>query len=82
MTQGHGAVFQLSFMDQPARNYRDTMRADKRLYSDFALALLDEGTLVLPDGRWYLSAAHTDADIDATLAAVERAALGSRENPQ
>jgi glutamate-1-semialdehyde 2,1-aminomutase len=82
VTQGHGAVFQLSFMDQPARNYRDTMRADKRLYSDFALALLDEGTLVLPDGRWYLSAAHTDADIDATLAAVERAALGSREKPQ
>jgi len=82
VTQGHGAVFQLSFIDQPARNYRDTMRADKRLYSDFALALLDEGMLVLPDGRWYLSAAHIDADIDATLAAVERAALGSRENPQ
>ena len=81
VTQGYGAVFQLSFMDQPARNYRDTMRADKRLYSDFALALLDEGVLVLPDGRWYLSAAHTEADIDATLAAAERAARGSRVNP-
>lgn len=76
VTQGYGPVFQLSFMDQPAQNYRDTIRADKRLYSDFALALLDEGVLVLPDGRWYLSVAHTKADIDSTLAAVERAVRG------
>jgi len=27
----------------------------------------------LPDGRWYLSTAHTDGDIDATLEAVRRA---------
>jgi len=27
---------------------------------------------VWPDGRWYVSAAHNDADIDATLAAVRR----------
>jgi glutamate-1-semialdehyde aminotransferase len=36
--------------------------------------MLDEGILLLPDGRWYLSVAHTDADIDLTLAAAERAA--------
>jgi glutamate-1-semialdehyde 2,1-aminomutase len=42
------------------------------MYSDFALALLDEGVMVLPDGRWYLSAAHTDDDIDATIAAARR----------
>jgi len=29
--------------------------------------------LVLPDGRWYLSTAHSDQDIDQTLAAAERA---------
>jgi glutamate-1-semialdehyde 2,1-aminomutase len=73
VTQGEGAVFQVQFMAQPARNYRDTLAADKQAYSDFALALLDEGVLVLPDGRWYVSVAHTDADIDATLAAVKRA---------
>jgi hypothetical protein len=27
----------------------------------------------LPDGRWYISTAHTDDLVDATLAAVERA---------
>lgn len=72
VTSGYGAVFQLSFMKEPARNYRETMAADKSLYSDFALALLDEGVLVLPDGRWYVSFAHSDEDIDATLAAAAR----------
>ena len=72
-TSGGGPVFQLSFMERPARNYRETLAADKSLYSDFVLALLDEGVLVLPDGRWYLSAAHSDADIETTLAAAERA---------
>jgi len=72
VSSGHGAVFQLSFMEKPARNYRETMDADTSLYSDFALALLDEGILVLPDGRWYVSFAHSDRDIDATLLAVKR----------
>jgi glutamate-1-semialdehyde aminotransferase len=34
--------------------------------------LLDEGVLVLPDGRWYISAAHADEQIEATLAAAAR----------
>lgn len=72
VTSGEGTVFQLSFMEHPARNYRDTLAADTAVYSDFALALLDEGVLLLPDGRWYLSVAHSDEDIEATLAAVKR----------
>ena len=39
--------------------YRDLLSANAALYRNFALALLDEGALVLPD---------------ATLAAAERAA--------
>lgn len=73
-TAGEGPVFHVSFIGQQPRNYRDLLDADRKLYSDFVLALLDEGVLPLPDGRWYLSAAHTDADIDATLKAIERAA--------
>jgi glutamate-1-semialdehyde 2,1-aminomutase len=72
VTQGEGPVFQLAFMASPARNYRETLAADRPLYSDFALAMLDQGILALPDGRWYISAAHTDADIDATLEAARR----------
>jgi glutamate-1-semialdehyde 2,1-aminomutase len=72
VTNGCGAVFLVSFSDRRPRTYRDTLAADRRLYSDFALALLDEGILALPDGRWYLSTAHTDADVDATLEAAKR----------
>jgi glutamate-1-semialdehyde 2,1-aminomutase len=70
---GDDTVFHIAFMDRPARRYRDLLAADVQQYSDFVLALLDEGVLALPDGRWYLSVAHTDETIDATLAAVERA---------
>ena len=73
VTQGEPAVFQIAFRSEPARNYRETLTSDTQKYSDFALALLDEGVIVLPDGRWYTSTAHTEADIDATLAAAERA---------
>ena len=73
VTNGEGAVFHLSFADRVARTYRETLEADTSLYSDFAISLLDEGILVLPDGRWYLSTAHTDQDIEDTLAAVQRA---------
>jgi glutamate-1-semialdehyde 2,1-aminomutase len=67
---GDGPVFQVSFMEQPAVNYRETLRARTSLYSDFALALLDHGVLILPDGRWYVSTAHSDEDIERTLEAV------------
>ena len=73
VTSGGGPVFHISFMDRPARTYRETMTSNTALYSDFGLALLDEGVLVLPDGRWYISTAHSEADIDATLEAVRRA---------
>ncbi|HWB84662.1 MAG TPA: aspartate aminotransferase family protein [Bryobacteraceae bacterium] len=73
-TCGDGPVFTLSFAAAPPHNYRDTLAALRDLYRDFALALLDEGVLVLPDGRWYVSFAHSDSDIDQTLAAVSRAA--------
>lgn len=71
---GDGPVFHLSFTDCQPQSYRDLLTADMQKSSDFILALLDEGILPLPDGRWYLSAAHADEDIQRTLDAVERAA--------
>jgi glutamate-1-semialdehyde 2,1-aminomutase len=71
---GEGPVFTLHLQAEAPRRYRDTLADDSRSWSDFALALLDEGVLVLPDARWYISAAHTEADIEATLLAAERAA--------
>jgi glutamate-1-semialdehyde 2,1-aminomutase len=73
VSHGEPTVFHIAFMENRARNYRDQLVADRNLYSNFALALLDEGILVLPDGRWYLSTAHTHEVIDTTLDAIERA---------
>jgi len=73
-TAGEGPVFHLSFTERQPQNYRDLLVADKQKYSAFVLALLDEGVLPLPDGRWYTSTAHSDTDIERTLNAVERAA--------
>ena len=71
-TNGAGPVFQMSFQAEAPRTYRETLLADAKLYSDFAVAMLDEGVLVLPDGRWYISAAHTEEQIERTLATVAR----------
>jgi len=67
VTTGEGAVFQLHFQSEEPREYRDTLATDKGLYSAFLLALLDSGVLALPDGRWYLSAAHGADVIEETL---------------
>ena len=67
-----GPVFHLSFAERAARTYRETLSANTALYSDFAVGLLDESILVLPDGRWYISTAHTADDIEQTLNAVKR----------
>lgn len=71
---GEGAVFHLSFTNRRPQNYRDLLAADKQKYDDFLIALLDEGVLPLPDGRWYISTALTDQDVQHTLDAVERVA--------
>jgi glutamate-1-semialdehyde 2,1-aminomutase len=76
VTAGEGPAFALLFLERQPRNYRDLLDANREAYADFALALLDEGVLALPDGRWYISTAHSDADIEVTLAAVERALGG------
>ncbi len=67
VTTGEGAVFQLHFQPETPVEYRDTLPTDKALYADFLLALLDAGILALPDGRWYLSAAHGEAEIEETI---------------
>jgi glutamate-1-semialdehyde 2,1-aminomutase len=61
-------------LDAPARNYRDLIKTDKALYTRFAHALLRRGVRVLERGAWFVSFAHDDTVIDATLEAVRGAA--------
>ena len=57
----------------PRRDLPRPSGADRPRYARFAELLAREGVRVIPAGRWYLTAAHGDDDVDRTLAAVERA---------
>lgn len=71
---GFGAAFSLHFTKRESlRNYRDTLEDDKEMLNRFLRLSLDEGLYLLPDGRIYVSAVHTPAEVDETLAAVRRA---------
>ncbi len=72
---GFPAIFHVGFgLARPARNYRDLTRIDRAAYVGFTTALLRRGVRALERGAWFMSDAHDDAVIDATLAAVEDAA--------
>jgi glutamate-1-semialdehyde 2,1-aminomutase len=72
---GFELMFHVGFgLGAPARNYRDLLKVDKPAYVKFAHALLQRGVRVLERGAWFVSSAHDDAVIDATLEAVRGAA--------
>ena len=52
------------------------MGADNESYTKFLSRIIDEGVLVLMGGRWYISAALTEEDVDETLNRADRAMAG------
>ncbi|WP_326636052.1 aspartate aminotransferase family protein [Streptosporangium sp. NBC_01755] len=75
---GYPAVFHVRFGTVHPRDYREAQQADTARYADFAAALLRHGVRVLPRGTWFVSAAHEDSHVDATLAAVRAVLAGAR----
>jgi glutamate-1-semialdehyde 2,1-aminomutase len=63
-------------VDEPAvvRNVRDRASGDAAAHARFIEALLYHGVHATPRGLWYMSTAHTDDDIDATVEAATAAA--------
>jgi glutamate-1-semialdehyde aminotransferase len=53
-------------------DYRDTLDDDREMLQRVLRRSLEEGLHLLPDGRLYVSAVHTDEDIDESLRAFER----------
>jgi glutamate-1-semialdehyde 2,1-aminomutase len=73
-TPGEDAVFGVRFTERrPLRTWMDLTTADKDLGYRWALELLKRGLLVNPNEKFYLSIAHSDADIDKTLGIVDEA---------
>jgi glutamate-1-semialdehyde 2,1-aminomutase len=74
LINGVGSVFHLSFTKRlRMETFPDTLQVDAATKDQFLKYMLDSGVYLLPDGRWYISAAHTEADVRNTLGAVERA---------
>jgi glutamate-1-semialdehyde 2,1-aminomutase len=69
--QGVGSVFSISFTTkQEITNWRDHARnCDDGKYDRFAREMLKHGIRLSSNGRIHLSSAHTDEDIDKTVAA-------------
>jgi glutamate-1-semialdehyde 2,1-aminomutase len=66
---GDGPVLQVVFTaHQPLRTHRDLSRADKRKAVQFGHELIRRGIYCTPGGKLYLSLAHSDADLDRTVA--------------
>lgn len=49
------------------------LAGDQGWYDTVTVELLQRGVFVLPGGRWYLSTAHTLADVDTTVRALDEA---------
>ena len=76
VVQGPGPFFSSFFTNKPINSYRDTFGLDTARYSKFWLALVDYGIRIWTSarGQWYLSAAHTEEDIQTTLDAIGKVA--------
>ena len=65
-----GPIVTVLFTDQPVTDYRSAQTADRGRMAQWYDGLLARGMLVNPAvQKFYLSAVHSNADIDATLAA-------------
>ena len=72
--RGLPAIFHVSFSAaEKVVDYRTFTNHDAEAYGRFSLALQERGIRTVPDGQWFVSTAHTQADVDRTLAAVAEA---------
>jgi glutamate-1-semialdehyde 2,1-aminomutase len=65
---GEPPLFDVVFTDQPIKDYRDTLKGDKALATRFNQLLRARG-LMKGESKYYVSLAHTRADIDHTIGA-------------
>jgi glutamate-1-semialdehyde 2,1-aminomutase len=66
-----GSLLTLFFCDQPIKNYADAKKSDAAKFGKFFQAMLQRG-IFLPPSQYealFVSAAHTEADIDRTITA-------------
>jgi glutamate-1-semialdehyde 2,1-aminomutase len=65
LLSGPGQMTHLAFTScRKLINYRDCFECDGVKYNEFTKGMLDRGVRIIGRGIWYISAAHTEEDID------------------
>ncbi len=65
LVQGLGPMFNVQWTPLPSvRDYRDTLLSDKGKLNQFVALMAARGVRVIGRGLFYISAAHTEADIE------------------
>jgi glutamate-1-semialdehyde 2,1-aminomutase len=74
-----GSMFGLFFTERPVTSWETAKTADTQRFAAFHRAMLDRGVYLAPSQfeAGFVSTAHGDTEIDATLAAAEEACAGS-----
>lgn len=68
LVQGPGPMFHTSFTNVSSiRDYRDTLLTDRQQLSKFIAGMHRKGIRVIGRGLWYISAAHTEEDINFAI---------------
>jgi glutamate-1-semialdehyde 2,1-aminomutase len=77
--QSVGGMFGIYFRPQPPRSYAEVMQADRNRFNRFFHAMLERGIYLAPSAyeAGFVSAAHSAADIDETVAAARAAFAAS-----
>jgi glutamate-1-semialdehyde 2,1-aminomutase len=70
-----GSLATIFFAPQPVTNYTDAKRSDTKLYARFFREMLNRGIFLAPSQfeAAFVSAAHTESDIDRTISAARDA---------
>ena len=68
-----GSMFGIYFRAQPPASYSEVMQCDKEAFNGFFHAMLGHGVYLAPSAyeAGFVSSAHTEADIAATIAAAD-----------
>ena len=70
---GFGAAMCLHFTDRDKLiDYRDILEDDSERLQRFLYLLMEEGVIMVPDGRMYVSIVHNERDVEETLATFAR----------
>lgn len=79
-----GSMMTLFFTDQPVADYSSAKRSDTAMYARYFRAMLERGVYLAPSQfeAAFVSTAHSDADIDLTIAAAGEAMRVAREQHQ